>query len=112
MYIPGPVQAFRGWFNNTKQAIANDGFAGTTRSGRHLIYGSVGRGLQAGGRKINFGDTVFKSEWDLLIILDGCRYDLFTNVCNEYPSVDSVEPAFSSTSSSDEWIEKNFDKNL
>lgn len=67
------------------------------------------RSLNAIGRFANFGTNPFDREWDVLVVLDACRYDLFQEVAPEHPVYeyfDSVEPVYSCASSTPEWMEK------
>ena len=48
------------------------------------------------------GEFVFDYDWDVLVILDACRYDMYQSV------VDSGTSFYSAASSSAEWLDKNF----
>jgi hypothetical protein len=65
------------------------------------------------GRRVNYGLNVFDREWDVLIVLDACRYDLFEEFAPEHPvydRFDSVEPVYSCASATPEWIPKTFNQ--
>lgn len=51
------------------------------------------------------GTDVVKEDWDTLVILDGCRYDLFSET---YDSGGMLEKRVSHGTESSEFIEKNF----
>lgn len=58
-------------------------------------------------------ETVYDREWDVLVILDACRVDLFAEVAAEYewlPASETVErtAADSVAGSSKEWMERTF----
>lgn len=53
--------------------------------------------------------SIYEEEWDLLVVLDGCRYDLFTEIDEEYEFLSDSQPRYSPASSSSEWLEANFD---
>lgn len=53
--------------------------------------------------------SIYEEEWDLLIVLDGCRYDLIAESSDEYEFVSGSQPRYSPASSSREWLETNFD---
>jgi hypothetical protein len=55
------------------------------------------------------GRHVFDSDWDLLIILDGCRTDAIAEVAPEYSFIENFETVWSVGGSSAEWIIKTFD---
>ena len=54
--------------------------------------------------------SIYEEDWDLLIILDGCRYDLLTEVWDEYDFLSDSQARYSPASSSREWLEANFDQ--
>lgn len=53
-------------------------------------------------------ESVYESEWDLLIILDACRADLLQEVAEEYDFIDSVDTIYSLGGDSTGWIRENF----
>ena len=66
------------------------------------------RGLQAIGRRLDYGTNVYEREWDVLVVLDGCRADLLRSVAPDIDFLGSVETARSVGSSSSEWLENTF----
>jgi len=55
------------------------------------------------------GEAVYKRDWDVLILLDGCRLDLMESVSDEYSFVPEFVPALRSlASTSTTWMERNF----
>jgi hypothetical protein len=60
------------------------------------------------GLLVNHGVDVFEHDWDLLVVLDGCRWDLMTEVVDEYDYVESARPVMSCASQSREWLQKTF----
>lgn len=70
-------------------------------------------GLAVSGRRINFGLNIFEREWDILVVLDACRYDLFRAFGPAHPVYDrfeTVEPVYSCASATPEWIPKTFNE--
>jgi hypothetical protein len=60
---------------------------------------------------MNYGIQPYDREWDVLIVLDACRHDLFENFAPEHPVYErfqSVEPVYSCASASQEWLRKAF----
>jgi hypothetical protein len=60
---------------------------------------------------MNYGIQPYDREWDVLIVLDACRHDLFENFAPEHPvykRFQSVEPVYSCASASQEWLRKAF----
>ena len=66
------------------------------------------RGLQAVGRRLDYGTNAFDREWDVLVVLDACRADLLRSVAPEFDFLDRVETVRSVGSSSSEWLENTF----
>lgn len=54
------------------------------------------------------GRNIYNAEWDLLVVLDACRYDALQSVADEYVFLDEVERAVSVGSSSKEWLVNTF----
>lgn len=54
------------------------------------------------------GRNVFDYDWDLLVILDACRFDAFRAVAGDVPWIESFEEARSIGSMSAEWTLKTF----
>lgn len=53
-------------------------------------------------------EPVWGREWDVLVILDACRYDWMTQVAGEFDFIDTVEDLWSVGGHSREWLEKTF----
>ncbi len=66
------------------------------------------RGLQAIGRRLNYGTNAFDREWDVLVVLDACRADLLRSVAPDFDVLGRVETVRSVGSSSSEWLENTF----
>ena len=63
------------------------------------------------GQKINYGERPLGSDWDVLVVLDACRADLFHEFAPRHPisdRFDSVTSKYSCASTSREWFEKGF----
>jgi len=80
------------------------------RESAHILYEWTARQTLTDG----FSDeTVYDREWDVLVILDACRVDLFAEVADEYewlPDGETVERTAvdSVAGSSSEWMERTF----
>lgn len=60
----------------------------------------------------NYGTNVFDKDWDLLVVLDACRYDLFEEFAPQhsvYDSFDSVDRLYSIGSLSKYWLRRTFE---
>ncbi|MFB6176353.1 MAG: hypothetical protein ABEI99_04280 [Halobaculum sp.] len=98
------------WVVETKQHVAREGIvAGGTRSLRKFHYGAMRRldGVVAASR-IDPGRNVLDAEWDALVVLDGCRYDLMRSVSDEYEFSTSCEPFTSLAGGSLSWMRRTF----
>ena len=54
------------------------------------------------------GMKIFECDWDLLIVLDACRYDLFSEATHEYNWLEAPKSALSDASTTYSWMERNF----
>jgi len=64
----------------TATKIRDDGSDGV-RFGVFQIYL---KGLQIANEFTDSGDHIYDDDWDLLIILDACRYDLMQEITDNY----------------------------
>jgi hypothetical protein len=65
------------------------------------------------GKRVNYGRRPYDHDWDILIILDACRWDLWQEYAAKHTVTtmfQSEEPVYSCGSSSDEWLLKTFDE--
>jgi len=65
--------------------------------------------LEQVGKRVNYGLDPFEREWDTLVILDACRYDLFDTFARNHAlweELTGVEDVYSCASSSREWLER------
>ena len=63
----------------------------------------VEAGLLGLSSRAPMGTNVFEKEWDLLVVLDTCRYDALAGVQGEYGFLDGVGSIWSVGSSTREW---------
>lgn len=71
----------------------------------YLPADTIDTGLRALRRvRLRKGRNVFDHEWDVLLILDACRYDMYQEV------VGRGDPVLSVASTSTEWMEATFDE--
>ncbi len=67
--------------------------------------------LRRTGQRINYGQRPLDADWDVLIVLDACRADLFQEFAPRHEisdQFDVVDTVHSCASSSPEWFEKGF----
>lgn len=69
------------------------------------------RGYWSINSLLDYGTHPYDKEWDILIIIDACRFDLFQEFVTQhevYDKFESIEPMYSHASSSKEWLTKTF----
>ncbi len=94
---------FVDWVRDSREEISENGWTGA-REAAYEFYVGIYRQV---GRRINFGTPIYDEDWDLLVVLDACRWDLMAEVADEYGFVDE-EWTYSVASSSAEWMGRNF----
>jgi len=59
--------------------------------------------------RLDAGDfTVYEQDWDVLVVLDACRPDLFAEVAPEYEFTSEFQSIRSAGSNSEQWLEETF----
>lgn len=92
------------WLRESHKQLSDDGIRGARESLYELHLG----GLRRIGQLYNYGDSIYDREWDVLIVLDACRSNLFAEVADKYEFISNPESVISNASSSEEWMRKNF----
>jgi hypothetical protein len=85
--------------------IKHDGVMGANRAVYRIMRAGVSSLLQFTG---DSGTNIFDREWDLLLILDGCRADLLFEVAHEYQFLTEINTIRSVGSATPEWIRHTF----
>jgi len=93
------------WVEESTSRVRTDGISGA-RESLYEFYVGLCRNA---GRRVNYGTNVFEESWDVLVILDACRWDLMQEVVSNYDFIDETM-TYSVASSSEEWMEKTFRK--
>lgn len=94
---------FRDWAVESAERFREYSFPfAAKRSGQEMLEGVLRR---IPGPK---GDLIWEREWDVLVILDACRYDVFEAEYSNADWLDSIEPTMSVGSASPEWMDKTF----
>lgn len=93
------------WVSESVERVRSDGVTGVHESA-YDFYVGLCRNV---GRRVNYGTNVFEESWDVLVILDACRWDLMREVVSNYDFIDETT-TYSVASSSEEWMEKTFRK--
>jgi hypothetical protein len=92
------------WAHDTSDRIRSDGITGIKESGRELYVGGLRRVNEVYPR----GTNIYDRDWDLLILLDGCRTDLIRSVKDEWSFLDEPGRLTSVGSSSKQWLDRTF----
>jgi hypothetical protein len=94
---------FRDWVVESAERVRSESIRfAVKRSGQELLKGVLRR--IPGPR----GEPVWEREWDVLVILDACRYDVFESEYGDADWVDHLEPVTSVGSASPEWMDETF----
>lgn len=96
---------FRDWLKDTKQRYREQSASEATKESARDFY--VG-GLRNLGQRVNYGDSIWDEDWDVLLILDACRYDLFEETYGGAEFMDSLSSRYSVASHSIEFMQKTF----
>lgn len=78
---------------------------------RMAVEKALERTLIQVGQKVNYGTKPLEKDWDILIILDACRADLFEEFAPQHPLSEKFETTssiYSCASTSSEWFKKAF----
>jgi hypothetical protein len=92
------------WASESVTRIQSDGVHGLKESIRPVYYKS----LQGVSRLRDPGTPIYARDWDLLIVVDACRFDLMREVAAEYEYIDRVGAFRSLDSMTLQWMKKNF----
>lgn len=94
------------WISETKQRFQNQPTKTALKNSAYELY--LG-GVRKAGPKIKYGDSIWADEWDVLVILDACRYDAFEETFENQYWYENLESMYSVGSTSAEWMQKTFD---
>lgn len=95
---------FRDFLTVSRDWIRAEGVHGVIYS-LNQVWMSVLRSLSPVFKQ---GTNVYEKEWDLLILLDGCRVDALDSVAEEYSFLDDRDTHRSTASTSGEWMRTTF----
>ncbi|ELZ13892.1 hypothetical protein C479_03566 [Halovivax asiaticus JCM 14624] len=96
---------FDDWVGSTRRRARTDGVRPALREAAAELYWG---GLRRLDRLWSVAPTVYERDWDVLIVLDGCRCDLIAEVADEYAFLDAPGRIASPASQSREWIAQTF----
>lgn len=101
---------FVDWVRESKRTIAQNGIrAGVRESTRKFHYGALRNADHTfADYGLNVGENVLDQDWDVLVIADGCRYDLMAEVVTEYDFLSSLDSFTSLAGGSLSWMKRTF----
>lgn len=99
-----------GLLNQVRRKYKEDGVSGVLEAAPPYARSKLRLGVKLPHKYYydKVGYSIYDQDWDLLIILDGCRYDLLEEVADEFGFLSNLNCEFSRASSSKQWMEKNF----
>ncbi len=93
---------FADWVRESKRRYRTDPPIEATRGSLHEVRMGVQRRIEPA-----IGSTIWeRGDWDVLVILDACRHDLWDDVAPEY-GLSAGNTAWSNASCSIDWIRRN-----
>ena len=84
-----------------------DGFHSIQYTAEDLFHGFLSRA----GLFVNYGKNFYEYDWDLLILVDSCRWDLMEEVVDEYDFLEPYDTFVGQSSHSREFLHKTFKEN-
>lgn len=96
--------AFIDWIKTSREWIQEGGIQGVKYSTHQLRLGIIRRLSPFFDEGVN----VYEKDWDLLIVLDGCRVDAIEEIADEYAFLHDPGTHRSTASTTWEWIETTF----
>jgi len=102
--------SFLDWVRESRAAVAEQGLRdGAGQSARRFYYGALRNAEQRlAGAGLNVGTNLLDAEWDLLVVIDGCRYDLMAEVAPGRGWLSDPVPFTSVAGGSLSWMHRTF----
>lgn len=93
------------WLRSSQRRIQRNGLRGAIGATKPVYIKALQQMLPDGG-----GEAIFAREWDLLVILDACRFDLLSEIAstNEYSFLTNITTLRSLDSTTKAWMAQNF----
>lgn len=98
--------SFRDWIQESRELVSDQG----VRRGGRLAAQEFGVGVgRRVGQRVNYGQSFWdRGDWDVLVLLDACRWDLMQSVASDWPFLpDDVQAVYSPASMSEEFLERH-----
>lgn len=103
-------QGLADFYRFARRALSEEDPEGLLRRGSEFaLRKMVGATYSITGKQSR-GTPIYEEEWDALVILDACRYDVMKEVADDFSWIDrsDLEEFTSLGSASTEWMRKNF----
>lgn len=97
----------RDFLDEARKDYGKYGVSSLRFTAEELFHGMLSRM----GYFVNYGDNFYEHDWDLLILLDACRWDLMSEVADEYDFIESYGTFLGQSSHSREFLHKTFMEN-
>jgi hypothetical protein len=97
----------RDFLDEAREDYQEYGLKSVRFTAEELFHGLLSRG----GYFANYGGDFYEHNWDLLILLDACRWDLMSEVADEYDFIENYDTFLGQSSHSREFLHKTFMKN-
>jgi hypothetical protein len=103
---------FKEWARQTREDIQRESTSYALKHALHELY--IG-GLRRVQQVLRTGTPHWDGDWDILVVCDACRADLFREFCEEggydwLPEPEQMETWWSAGSTSEEWMASMFDE--
>lgn len=95
----------RDWIADLCATRKQSGLIETGVTGLRSVYNTGWFGLTS---RYALGTNIYTREWDVLLVLDGCRVDALRAVASEYEWLGPIDSIWSVGSASHEWTSKTF----
>lgn len=92
------------WAKSVKKEYDEFGNKAFWFATQNFVHGLLSRA----GFWVNYGEDFYSRDWDLLILLDACRWDLMEEIEDEYDWIESSGTFMSPASHSREFLHKTF----
>lgn len=97
------------WALGTRSNISKEGFVQGIQSGIYDARVGIIRRIA----NINYEpEYILNEEWDILIVLDACRFDLMCEIASNYEYIGDIESHTSAATSTTAWSSRNFRSNF
>lgn len=98
------LESLRRWGTESVQTVHEEGLSRLGSVWRPAYY----KFLHQVERFQNPGTSIYELDWDVLVVLDACRYDLMAEVADDYEFLTTVGKQWSVDSMTPAWMRRTF----